>query len=105
MFIVSKRNFIFIFGENDVERVAKDFIGDVPARVAEHKLFKAAVASGWIVVPESHRDKAIYEAEDVAKIRAQKADIRTDAPKAEEDTNEAPKVARKGAGRPRKAKE
>lgn len=87
MFVVSKRNFKFRTPSGDFA-LAKDYMGEVPDSLAEHKLFQAAVRSGWIVTPGSHADAEIYKADDVAKKLEQAADIRPDAPKAAEITTE-----------------
>ena len=92
MFVVSKRNFKFRMPNGDFT-LAKDFMGEVPDTLADHKLFQAAVRSGWIVTPGSHADAEIYKADDVAKKLEQAADIRPDAPKAAEITEEDVKKA------------
>jgi hypothetical protein len=67
--------------------------------VANHPLFKAAVAGGDIMTPDTHRDKDIHTAEDRAALAAVKADIRPDAVKPEEVPAENEKPLKKASRR------
>ena len=80
MFIVSKKNFIFRLSDGAWIQVRRDFMGEVPDRLADHPLFQAAVRGGDIMTPESTADKAVYKADDVSKAAQAAADIRPDAP-------------------------
>lgn len=80
MFIVSKKNFIFRFPDGSTVPVARDFMGDAPARLVNHPLFQAAVRGGDIMTPESTADKAIHAADAVSEAAQAAADIRPDAP-------------------------
>ena len=101
MFVVSKRNFKFRTPGGDYT-LAKDYMGDVPDFITEHPLFKAAVQSGWIVTPDSHSDSAIYKADEKAVLRAQEADIRPDAKKADKTPAEEEKGLKKAPTRRKK---
>lgn len=79
MFIVAKHSFKFRFPDGTSYRIPKDYIGDVPDRVAGHAMFKAAIESGMIACPNSHADKEIIKASDKAVQKAVEADIRPDA--------------------------
>lgn len=100
MFIVSKRNFKVRIG-GEPYRIAKDYIGEIPDAVAEHPLIKGAIKSGWIAVPESHRDAELYRADAEAAQKAAEGDLRPDAHKAEGNTAEAGKTAKKAAEKPK----
>jgi hypothetical protein len=72
MFAIFKKGFKFRFPDGNFWKVGKDYMGDVPAAVANHPLFKAAVAGGDIMTPDTHRDKDIHTAEDRAALAAAK---------------------------------
>lgn len=99
MFAIFKKGFKFRFPDGNFWKVGKDYMGDVPAAVANHPLFKAAVAGGDIMTPDTHRDKDIHTAEDRAALAAAKADIRPDAVKPEEVPAENEKPAKKASRR------
>lgn len=96
MFIVSKRTFKIRFDDGTSYRIPKDYIGDVPDRVANHPFFTAAVNSGLIACPKSHADKEIYKADAEAVQKAAEADIRPDAVKS---TPEAVKPVKRASKR------
>ena len=97
MFIVSKRNFKLRLADGTVYRIAKDFIGEIPFEVAAHPLIQNAIDSGWITAPAGHADKALYEADAEAVLKAADADLRPDAVKGGEGTTEAAETAVTGA--------
>ena len=99
MFIISKRGFKFRFPDGSFYRVDRDFVGDVPGRVAEHPLFKAAVSGGEIMTPDTHKDADIYRAEENAVKAAERADIRPDAVKPGKDTVEDEKPVKRAKKR------
>lgn len=99
MFAIFKKGFKFRFPDGNFWKVGKDYMGDVPAAVANHPLFKAAVAGGDIMTPDTHRDKDIHTAEDRAALAAAKADIRPDAAKPEEVPAENEKPLKKASRR------
>ena len=101
MFIVSKRNFKLRLADGAVYRIAKDFIGEIPFEVAAHPLIQNAIDSGWITAPAGHADKALYEADADAALKAAEADLRPDAVKAEGNTTEAAETAQTGAEKPK----
>lgn len=101
MFIVSKRNFKLRLADGSVYRIAKDFIGEIPFEVAAHPLIQNAIDSGWVTAPESHADKALYEADAEAAQKAAESDLRPDAVKGKEDTAEAAETAVTGAEKPK----
>ena len=97
MFIVSKRNFKLRLADGTVYRIAKDFIGETPFEVAAHPLIQNAIDSGWITAPAGHADKALYEADADAALKAAEADLRPDADKVREIITEAAETAQAGA--------
>lgn len=101
MFIVSKRNFKLRLADGTVYRIAKDFIGEIPFEVAAHPLIQNAIDSGWITAPAGHADKALYEADADAALKAAEADLRPDADKVREIITEAAKTAQAGAEKPK----
>lgn len=101
MFIVSKRNFKLRLADGSVYRIAQDFIGEIPFEVAAHPLIQNAIDSGWITAPAGHADKALYEADADAALKAAEADLRPDADKVREIITEAAKTAQTGAEKPK----
>ena len=101
MFIVSKRNFKLRLADGTVYRIAKDFIGEIPFEVAAHPLIQNAIDSGWITAPAGHADKALYEADADAALKAAEADLRPDADKVREIITEAAKTAQAGTEKPK----
>ena len=88
MFILSKRNFKVRRADGSSFLIKKDFIGDIPEDVFNSRLIQKAIKGGLVAAPESHKDKALYEADVEAADRADAVDIRPDAKnkeKAEED--------------------
>ena len=79
MFIVAKKPFKFKLPDGSVYRVPKDFIGEVPERVAALPLFKLGLKDGSISAPESRKDKAVEKADADAAVKAAEVDIRPDA--------------------------
>ena len=101
MFIVSKRNFKLRLADGSVYRIAKDYIGEIPFEVAAHPLIQNAIDSGWITAPAGHADKALYEADADAALKAAEADLRPDADKVREIITEAAETAVTGAEKPK----
>ena len=88
MFILSKRNFKVRRADGSSFLIKKDFIGDIPEDVFNSRFIQKAIKGGLVAAPESHKDKALYEADVEAADRADAVDIRPDAKnkeKAEED--------------------
>lgn len=88
MFILSKRNFRVRRADGSSFLIKKDFIGDIPEDVFNSRLIQKAIKGGLVAAPESHKDKALYEADMEAADKADAVDIRPDAKnkeKAEED--------------------
>ena len=88
MFILSKRNFRVRRADGSSFLIKKDFIGDIPEDVFNNRLIQKAIKGGLVAAPESHKDKALYEADTEAADKADAVDIRPDAKnkeKAEED--------------------
>lgn len=88
MFILSKRNFKVRRADGSSFLIKKDFIGDIPEDVFNSRLIQKAIKGGLVAAPESHKDKALYEADMEAADKADAVDIRPDAKnkeKAEED--------------------
>lgn len=88
MFILSKRNFKVRRADGSSFLIKKDFIGDIPEDVFNNRLIQKAIKGGLVAAPESHKDKALYEADMEAADKADAVDIRPDAKnkeKAEED--------------------
>ena len=88
MFILSKRNFKVRRADGSSFLIKKDFIGDIPEDVFNSRLIQKAIKGGLVAAPESHKDKALYEADTEAADKADAVDIRPDAKnkeKAEED--------------------
>ena len=88
MFILSKRNFKVRRADGSSFLIKKDFIGDIPEDVFNSRLIQTAIKGGLVAAPESHKDKALYEADMEAADKADAVDIRPDAKnkeKAEED--------------------
>lgn len=104
MFIISKKNFKLRFPDAPAFMIAKDFMGDVPDYVTKHPLFQLAVDGGDILTPRTTADKDIYAEDADATVKAQKADIRPDAPKVEDSPAEDGKGRKTASGRPKRAK-
>lgn len=88
MFILSKRNFKVRRADGSSFLIKKDFIGDIPEDVFNSRLIQKAIKGGLVAAPESHKDKALYEADTESADKADAVDIRPDAKnkeKAEED--------------------
>lgn len=88
MFILSKRNFKVRRADGSSFLIKKDFIGDIPEDVFNSRLIQKAIKGGLVAAPESHKDKALYEADMEAADKADAVDIRPDAKnkeKADED--------------------
>lgn len=88
MFVLSKRNFKVRRADGSSFLIKKDFIGDIPEDVFNSRLIQKAIKGGLVAAPESHKDKALYEADMEAADKADAVDIRPDAKnkeKAEED--------------------
>ena len=81
MFIISKRNFKIRSADGEVFRIQKDFVGTIPADVADHPLIRSAIACGWIATPATTADAALEKADEKAAVKAAKTDIRPDAEK------------------------
>ena len=81
MFIISKRNFKIRRADGEVFRIQKDFVGTIPADVAEHPLIRSAIACGWIATPATTADAALIKADAKAAHKAAERDIRPDAKK------------------------
>lgn len=88
MFIVAKRNYLVRRADSSFYQIKKDYIGEIPEDVAKSDLVQRAILGGNIAVPDSMRDKALYQADDVAEELAAGYDIRPDAEKAVEETSE-----------------
>lgn len=94
MFILSKRNFKVRRADGSSFLIKKDFIGDIPEDVFNSRLIQKAIKGGLVAAPESHKDKALYEADVEAADRADAVDIRPDA-KNKEKTEEDKKTPKK----------
>ena len=94
MFILSKRNFKVRRADGSSFLIKKDFIGDIPGDVFNSRLIQKAIKGGLVAAPESHKDKALYEADVEAADRADAVDIRPDA-KNKEKTEEDKKTPKK----------
>lgn len=94
MFILSKRNFKVRRADGSSFLIKKDFIGDIPEDVFNNRLIQKAIKGGLVAAPESHKDKALYEADMEAADRADAVDIRPDA-KNKEKTEEDKKTPKK----------
>ena len=94
MFILSKRNFKVRRADGSSFLIKKDFIGDIPEDVFNSRLIQKAIKGGLVAAPESHKDKALYEADVEAADRADAVDIRPDA-KNKEKTEEDKKTLKK----------
>ena len=81
MFIISKRNFKIRRADGEALRIQKDFVGTIPADVAEHPLIRSAIACGWIATPDTSADAALIKADAKAAHKAAERDIRPDAKK------------------------
>lgn len=79
MFIISKRNFLVRRADGSSYIVKKDYIGEIPQDVFESTVIQGAIKGGLVSTPETHRDKALYEADAKAEAKADAADIRPDA--------------------------
>lgn len=88
MFIVAKRNYLVRRADGSFYQIKKDYIGEIPEDVAKSDLVQRAILGGNIAVPDSMRDKALYQADDAAAERSVEYDIRPDAEKAVEETSE-----------------
>lgn len=82
MFIISKRNFKIRRADGEVFIIQKDFVGVIPADVADHPLIRSAIACGWIATPDTSADAALIRADAKAAHKAAERDIRPDAEKA-----------------------
>ena len=94
MFILSKRNFKVRRADGSSFLIKKDFIGDIPEDVFNSRLIQKAIKGGLVAAPESHKDKALYEADMEAADKADAVDIRPDA-KNKEKTEEDKKTPKK----------
>ena len=94
MFILSKRNFKVRRADGSSFLIKKDFIGDIPEDVFNNRLIQKAIKGGLVAAPESHKDKALYEADMEAADKADAVDIRPDA-KNKEKTEEDKKTLKK----------
>ena len=94
MFIISKRNFLVRRADGSSYIVKKDYIGEIPQDVFESTVIQGALKGGLVAAPESHKDKALYEADVEAADRADAVDIRPDA-KNKEKTEEDKKTPKK----------
>ena len=94
MFILSKRNFKVRRADGSSFLIKKDFIGDIPEDVFNSRLIQKAIKGGLVAAPESHKDKALYEADMEAADKADAVDIRPDA-KNKEKAEEVKKTPKK----------
>lgn len=69
MFINSKARLLVRFDDGSSYVIPKDYIGDIPAKVAESWLVQAAIKSGHIAVPVEKTDKALEEADEKAETK------------------------------------
>ncbi len=79
MFIISKRNFWVRRADGSFYRIKKDFVGEIPQDVYESSVIQGAMKGGLVAAPDSHRDAALYKAEEAAQEIADETDIRPDA--------------------------
>lgn len=78
MFIMSKRNFLVKRADGSTYRVKKDFVGDIPQDVYDSSVIQGAIQGGLVVTPSSHKDAALYQADEAAQEKEAAADIRPD---------------------------
>lgn len=69
MFINSKARLLVRFDDGSSYVIPKDFIGEIPDRVANSWLVQQAIKSGHIAVPAGKTDKALEEADKKAKAK------------------------------------
>lgn len=81
MFIVSKKNFLIRRADGSSFLIRKDFVGEIPADVAENWMVQGAIADGTIATPQGKKDAALEAAAAAAAEKAAESDIRLDAPK------------------------
>lgn len=104
MFIISKRNFLVRRADGSSYIVKKDYIGEIPQDVFESTVIQGAIKGGLVSTPETHRDKALYEADAKAEAKADAADIRPDAgSKPEAESEEAKEDSQSKARRKAKS--
>lgn len=85
MFIMSKRTFLVKRADGSTYRVKKDFVGDIPQDVYDSSVIQGAIQGGLVVSPSSHKDAALYRADEAAQEKEAAADIRPDAGKKGKD--------------------
>lgn len=66
-FINSKVSLNVVFPDGSKYRIPKDYIGDIPDKVAKHWLVQAAIKSGHIAVPQGKTDAELESADKKAK--------------------------------------
>lgn len=81
MFIMSKRTFLVKRADGSTYRVKKDFVGDIPQDVYESSVIQGAIKGGLVAAPGSHKDAALYQADEASQEKESAADIRPDAGK------------------------
>lgn len=65
MFIYAKRNVILPSADrSQMHPVRRGFVGEIPDWAADTAYFKALVKDGKIVLPETHKDKDLQQAEE-----------------------------------------
>lgn len=90
MFINCKKNLVVRVGDQ-IKRIEKDFIGEIPDELASHWMIRAAIKDGTIATPAGTSDKKLEQADEVAAGKAAAADIRPDGePKADDQGTGAP---------------
>lgn len=63
MLVMAKRNVMLPSADGTKKHaVSRDYVGDIPDWATETAYFRALVADGKIVVPDSHKDKDIQDA-------------------------------------------
>lgn len=68
MFIKSNKRFVVkVKGEDAPFTIPRDFVGDIPDKVAECWLVREAIKAGDIVTPKSHKDADVEKADVTAK--------------------------------------
>lgn len=66
-FINSKARLSVRMPDGSVYIIPKDYIGEIPDKIAKSWLVQAAIKSGHVVVPEGKSDKALEEADKKVK--------------------------------------
>ena len=99
MFINSKIN-LLVRNDGEIFKIQKDFIGEIPDKIANTWLIQQAIKSGHIATPNSKTDKALEAADKVAEeaskaAEAETADKVAEAETADETVAEEPKKGKK----------